>query len=158
MYTSIIFTFTALFAFAFAEPSGGLKAQNIDSIPRIDIFTKLAQTGQGGASIQLKGADLESTLSTRIQRTRTPQIANGWRIRIFRDSRQDGRSRAEQIVQRIRNEYAGTSAYASYDAPYWYVAVGDYRTKEDAEKTRRLLARSYPTASLINTAINLPPL
>ena len=141
-----------------ASAGGALHAQSADSIPRINIFTRLSQPGKGGAKVTLKGTDIEPILGARINRSKTPQIGNGWRIRIFRDNRQDGRSRAEYIVNNIKSEYPGTSAYASYEAPYWYVAVGDYRTREDAEKMKRKIARTYPTASLINTTINLPPL
>lgn len=136
-----------------------LTAQVADSVGAgVEIFAKLAQPGRGGAIVKLQGDEVESVITARANRTRTPQIANGWRIRIVRDSRQDGRSRADHIVQTVKNEYPGTAAYASYEAPYWYVAVGDYRTRDDAEKMKRTLLRTYPTASLINTTINLPPL
>lgn len=135
-----------------------LNAQSQDTIPKFDILTRLSEPGKNGAAITLAGADIESILGRRFNAVKTPSISNGWRIRIFRDNSQDGRSRVEKLVNKIKNEYPGTSTDIKYEAPYWYVAIGDYRTREDAEKMRRTIIKNYPAASLINTTINLPPL
>lgn len=130
------------------------KAHSQDSITSFNIFEKLASSGEG--KVILGGDNVVSVIEETKAMKKTP--LKGWRIRIFRDSSQGARNKAERTVSYIKENYPELPAYITHSSPYFYVEVGDYRTRDDAEKMKRTLSASYPVSSLINVSIKLPPL
>ena len=58
---------------------------------------------------------------------------DGYRINIFFDSGNNTKSAAENIKEDFINNYPKTGVYISFKSPYYYVRIGDYRSKIEAE-------------------------
>ena len=87
------------------------------------------------------------------------QKLTGYRICIFRDNQQNSRAVALQTKQNFNLNYPNIPSYWEYKNTYFYVYVGDFRTKGQAEKFKREINAMYPKSWLINeTKINLPSL
>jgi hypothetical protein len=87
------------------------------------------------------------------------QKITGYRICIFRDNQQNSRAVALQTKQNFNLYYPNIPSYWEYKNPYFYVYVGDFRTKGQAEKFKREISSMYPKSWLVNeTKINLPSL
>jgi hypothetical protein len=143
--------------------SVAVKAQNIkdsvmthplDTIVSYDIFDKLLETAEG--KVILGGDDIRTIISE--MKAQKSKPLKGYRIRIFRDSNQAASRRAESIKNNIEKTYPGLPVYVTHNSPNFYVEVGDYRTRDDAEKMRRILIASFPDASPVSVSINFPPL
>jgi hypothetical protein len=82
----------------------------------------------------------------------SPQIT-GYRIQLIFDSNKklidDSRSKIVSIYPKI-------DTYINYNAPHFVLKVGDFRTKQDAERIRDSLLRDFPTSFVIKETINLP--
>jgi hypothetical protein len=126
----------------------------LDTIASYDIFDKLSETNTG--KVILGGDDVKSIINE--LKTQKSKTLKGCRIRIFRDSNQAASRRAEGIKNDIEKTYPGLPVYVTHNSPYFYVEVGDYRTKDEAEKMLRTLIVSFPVASLVSVSINFPPL
>jgi hypothetical protein len=80
----------------------------------------------------------------------------GYRIRIFSQSGQDARSRAQNVTARFFESYPDVNTYMLWDPPNWKVYVGDFRTRSEALKLQRKINRAYPYSFIISDRINLP--
>jgi hypothetical protein len=126
----------------------------LDTIAPYNIFDKLSAAA--GGKVTLGGDDVKTIIGEMKAQKNKPM--KGWRIRIFRESNQAASRNAESIKNDIRKTYPGLPVYITHSSPTFYVEVGDYRTKDDAEKMKRILASSFSVASLVSVYINLPPL
>ena len=78
----------------------------------------------------------------------------GYRIRVFYDNSPQARTRSEGIESSLRAQLPGTGVYRSFESPNYKVAVGDFRTRDDALKVFMALKATYPTAYIIKESIN----
>ncbi|MDR1226313.1 MAG: SPOR domain-containing protein [Prevotellaceae bacterium] len=82
----------------------------------------------------------------------------GYRIRIYRDNSSNARTRSQEVMDEFATKYPETPSYRTYDNPYFKVAAGDFRTKDDALRMFNKVRRDFPKAFIIAEDINLPPL
>ena len=81
---------------------------------------------------------------------------SGYRINIFFDSGNNSKSMAEKTKENFIEKYPGTGVYISFRSPFYYVRIGDYRTKIEAEAFFRKINKYYPNAWIIKDEINFP--
>lgn len=80
----------------------------------------------------------------------------GYRIRVFYDNAPSARARSESIVRTLRGQYPSLGVYLSFESPNYKVALGDFRTKDEALPVYNALKNTYPTAYIIKESINYP--
>ena len=74
------------------------------------------------------------------------QTANGFRVQVFSSNVQKtAKNEAFRIEKLIQEAYPEQSAYVNYSSPFWKVRVGDFKTKDEAQKFRNQLIESFPT-------------
>ena len=54
------------------------------------------------------------------------------------------------------NSYPSISSYIIFRTPYFYLDVGDFRTKEQALLIQEELKQNFPLSSVVKEVINLP--
>lgn len=81
-----------------------------------------------------------------------PQM-QGYRLQIFFDSK-------KELVDQARNRFIASNpkidTYVTYNAPNYYLKVGDFRTYSEAEKVKSNLDNSFNTSFIVQEKINLP--
>ncbi len=83
----------------------------------------------------------------------------GYRIQIFFGSGREARDKAYEAKALFISDFPLVPAYVLYEAPYFKVRVGDYRTKREATSLFNQLNRKFPDAYITPLSrINLPPL
>lgn len=82
----------------------------------------------------------------------------GFRINIFFDSGNRSKSMAEEVSEDFVKLYPETNTYISFKAPYYYVRVGNFRTRIEAEAFYNKINNKYPNAWIIKDKINFPKL
>lgn len=147
-----------IFTFLLLIITTSLQGQDLsDTVPRFDIFNRLSEKSENGGMVTLNLDErIKNTMENRFNKSN--RLLKGWRIRIFRDNSQQGKSKAERVVASVKQNYPDLPVYLTYEAPYFYVSVGDYPTRISAEKMKRTLQQTYSVASLIETTIKFPPL
>jgi hypothetical protein len=85
--------------------------------------------------------------------------AQGYRICIYTggNSRKD-REAAVKMGNTCRSYFSELAAYTSFESPRWVTHVGDFRTKEEAQKYVKLIRRkrfTYETR-VVRSTVNLP--
>ena len=83
-----------------------------------------------------------------------PQI-DGFRIQLFFDSE---RSAINDARGTFISKYPRIDTYTTYIAPNFFLRVGDFRTRLEAEKVKDELNDYFPTSFIVMEKINLPRL
>lgn len=83
-----------------------------------------------------------------------PQI-DGYRIQLFFDSE---RSAINEARATFIAKYPRIDTYTTYQAPNFFLRVGDFRTRMEAEKVKEELNDLFPTSFIVVEKINLPRL
>ena len=90
---------------------------------------------------------------------RTRHKAQGFRICIFTggNSRQD-KVKAMQMGQKCREKFGELAVYTSFISPRWVTHVGDFRTRQDAQKYINLIRKQHFTyeVRIVASEVNLP--
>lgn len=82
----------------------------------------------------------------------SPQIS-GFRIQITFDPE---RKTIDEARDRFTAIYPTIDTYVVFNAPNYFLKVGDFRTQLEAEKIKDGLTRDFPTSFIIKEQINLP--
>ena len=87
----------------------------------------------------------------------TPVIFNGmgYRVQVFYGS---DRKEAFNEQSRFKALYPRIMTYISYKEPNYYLRVGDFRTRMEAQKLLTELKASFPTLFIFREKINAPDL
>ena len=83
-----------------------------------------------------------------------PQI-NGFRIQLFFDS---DKSLINTKRAYFISIFPKIDTYTTYTAPNFFLKVGDFRTRLEAEKIKAEIEAQFPTSFIIKEKINLPRL
>ncbi len=92
-----------------------------------------------------------------LQNAKNPGM-QGFRIRVFFELGQNARRNSEESMRVFMEKYPGVKVYQSYDNPYWKISVGDFRSRESAQKFYQQLLTDYPKAFIIPDWVNFPSL
>lgn len=83
-----------------------------------------------------------------------PQM-DGYRVQLFFDSNKEAVMTAKnQFVAR----YSKIDTYISYNAPNFFLKVGDFRTRQEAERMKSKIEAEFPTSFIVREKIFLPRL
>lgn len=123
------------------------------------IINQLQQSNPDKGNVTISQDPKISDLLNRyyLQNSSTPGM-RGFRIRIYFDLGQQARHQSEQVMNEFMENYSGMSIYRTFDSPYYKVSVGDFRTRDEAFKVLKKLAKKYPKAFIVPEWINFPRL
>lgn len=124
--------------------------------------TTLAQTK--GEVIVVKDPLIDSLIAKRLELNKArPTTTNpassaivssmGYRVQIYYGS--DRREVFSKQAQ-FKSEYPKLNTYITYKEPNYYLRVGDYRTRLEAQKFLNELRPNYPTLFIFREKINAP--
>lgn len=133
----------------------------------IVLFSFQSALGQSkGELIIVKDPLIDSLIARRLElNKKKPTAANpgstaivtdmGYRVQVFYGS---DRREAFSEQTRFKNNYPKLGAYITYKEPNYYLRVGDFRTRMEAQRFLNELKASYPTLFIFREKINAPEL
>jgi SPOR domain len=105
-------------------------------------------------SLIAKRIELNKSRPTTTNPTGTAIVSEmGFRVQIYY-----GADRREAFAEqaRFKADYPKLNTYITYKEPNYYVRVGDYRTRLEAQKFLNELKAIYPTLFIFREKINAP--
>lgn len=82
----------------------------------------------------------------------SPQIS-GFRVQLTFDP---DKKTIDDARSRFSASYPDIDAYVMFNAPNFFLKVGDFRTQLEAEKLKEAITSEFPTSFIIKEQINLP--
>ena len=122
----------------------------------VDILSLIGQKGTGSATVN-QSIEIRNALSRHIVANSSAKM-QGYRVRIFFDSDRTARAKSASIAAGFSEKYPEIPVYRSHVSPYFKVAVGDFRTRADAQRFASKLSASgaYPYVFVVKEQINYP--
>lgn len=81
-----------------------------------------------------------------------PQIT-GYRIQLFFDT---DKKAIDEARAKFLTQYPKIDTYVIYNAPNYFLKVGNFRTRLEAEKVKVSVDKDFPTNFIVKELINLP--
>lgn len=81
-----------------------------------------------------------------------PQIT-GYRIQLFFDT---DKKAIDEARTKFITQYPKIDTYVIYNAPNYFLKVGNFRTRLEAEKVKVTVDKDFPTNFIVKELINLP--
>jgi len=122
-----------------------------------DIFATLASTSEQGGVVKItQDNKIKELVNLHITMQRSVNGVKGYRISIFRDSGQEAKNNANQVVSKFVANHEDVKSYIRFEYPFYKVYVGDFRTRSEAEKFLNVIEREYPSAFIREDMISFP--
>ena len=99
------------------------------------------------------------------RRSDTPSYSSsrpaGWRVQVFSDNNpRTAKAEASKTERLVSARFPQHQTYVRYNAPYWRLRIGDFRTQQEANAVADELRRSFPSYSkeirVVRDRITLP--
>lgn len=146
----------ALLAFLLFTAGASGQALVDSTMVGVDILWLIGQKGAGTATVN-QSYEIRNALARHIVTNGSTKM-QGYRVRIFFDSDRTARSRSEAIAASFSEKYPEVPVYRSHVSPYFKVTVGDFRTRDDAQRFASKLTNSgaYRYVFVVKEQINYP--
>jgi hypothetical protein len=117
-------------------------------------FFILCQEEEEGLVI-IQDDKIESLVKKRATTKPTHKVVSseGFRLQLIYSTKKDDVNK-ERI--KFIKKFPKIETYVQYDAPLFFLRVGDFKEKEDAEKFSKDILKNYPEHFIFKTSINLP--
>lgn len=124
----------------------------------VDILSLIGQKGAGTATVN-QSYEIRNALARHIVTNGSTHM-QGYRVRIFFDSDRTARARSASIAAGFSEKYPNIPVYRSHVSPYFKVTVGDFRSRDEAQRFASKLTNSgaYRYVFVVKETINYPGL
>lgn len=108
-----------------------------------------AQETSGKLNVRFMTASLDSLVRYSAQSNANQTTLDGFRIQIYSGSGVTSKNDAAETQARFMKAYPEEKAYIIYNAPFWRVRVGDYRTRSEALRLLNKLGGSFSGSYIV---------
>ena len=128
----------------------GIEQQVDSTIFDADIMASMA------AGVELDRDTLLLNVLNRKVAADSSSLYNGFRIRIYLDSKRGAREASEAAIKKFNEKYPYILAYRTYIAPNFKVSVGNFRTRMEAENFLNVIKEDFPEAFIVREKFKYP--
>lgn len=110
--------------------------------------TLLAQSFVGSVSIH-QDESIDRLLAKHIKVNEYNPWIDGYRVQLYSISGVNSRDKANLFRAQFLNKHPKTKVYVVYQAPYYKVRLGDFRTKINALSYLQTISKQYPSGFVV---------
>jgi hypothetical protein len=103
-----------------------------------------------------QSADIEKLLEKHVKVNEIQNWVNGYRVQINSVGGANSKEKANAIKAEILTKYPDAIVYVIYQAPYFKVRIGNFRTQLDALAYLQQIKLGYPFAFVVIDEIEIP--
>ncbi|MBN1251986.1 MAG: SPOR domain-containing protein [Bacteroidales bacterium] len=130
-------------------------AQSTVELSQTGIFSGVYSSNAGQVYIN-QNPDLQKIINNHISINKENYSLKGWRVQIFLGSGKNARFGANSAKSTFLSKYPNINAYLDYNAPYFKIKVGNFRTKLEAEAFKMKISNSFPNSWVVESDIEKP--
>ncbi len=119
------------------------------------IIKSLQQPESGKGQVQIiQDKKIDNLIARYIDNNPHKKSIPGYRIRIFSDAKQGADKRTREVKSKFMSNFPDIEPYPKYEAPYWKIYVGDFRTLTDAFRMKKQIEIFFPNAFIVVSNID----
>lgn len=124
-----------------------------------DIFSdlKTPAAGKGTVTIQ-QDPKIQLWVNKHIELNRKYKGFQGFRIQVYFGSGSDAKKSALSVRGAFTSKFPDLDCYLIYEAPYFKVRAGDFRTREEAYRHFNDILKEFPGSFVVEDLIGYPRL
>lgn len=109
-------------------------------------FGELSSREDSSGSINItQDPGIEDLVGIHIDMNKRNNGVDGFRIQIYLGSSNNAKTEASEIKKKLLSLFPGERIYVMYEAPFWRVQVGDFRSKNESLELYRKLEKEFPS-------------
>ena len=120
-----------------------------------DLFTSQNNDKNFGTIYIIQDAALNELVNKHSFLNKNLTYTPGYRLQVFFSSARSARQEAERIQKRFKLGSYNLSVYLEYKAPFWKVKLGDFKTKNEALRAKKKLAKDFPNSWIIKEMVKI---
>lgn len=135
-------------ATASAETPKVIRLIESDSIITVNQPAKL-ESRLAPVAVVVESGEVEQIAEDKSEPSQpTPTVVGGYRVQIFADNNaRTAKDEARAKALAIKEQLPHLATYVTYEAPYWRLRVGDFRSETDAEAAAAEIKHYFPSIS-----------
>ncbi len=126
-----------------------------EELPPINIFEALSVKTKNSGIIKIQQSlEVRKLVGTAAKKSGIFEdgdilvsIVPGFRIQAFTGNLSSSQKKAYERANLVYENFPELACYISYKAPFWYLVVGDFKTKVQAEVQLKEMKKKLPTLS-----------
>ncbi len=118
-------------------------AQNESGQKLVDELT-YPEPDQGSVEL-LQEDGIQDLVGIHIDSNKRQGGVDGYRIQLYLGSNNNARKEATDIKAQVLSSFPKEKIYVLYEAPYWRVQVGDFRSKNETLNLYKKLKKKFPS-------------
>ena len=115
------------------------------------VFSMLNADVQGNVSVE-QSSDVKRAFDS-YNASAAKSKNYGYKILVYSSNSKNARGASSSIASSLKSSYPQLNVYRSYQAPFFMVHVGDFRTKIDAMKILYELSPTHKQAKVVKSII-----
>ena len=113
-------------------------------------------TDTAGEVVLIQDYKIELLLEKKLAVNEARPAQFGYRIQIISVTGANSRDKVNVEKAKILMDYKDVRVYVVYNAPYFKVRLGDFRTKLNAVQFLNTISDKYPQAFVVKDKVNIP--
>lgn len=131
------------FAFAFYFFAANVYSQNTTGTT---FFNNISKEGFGKGSLTIvQDPGIAKLVGIHIDASSKNKLIDGFRIQLYLGSNNNAKKEAAQVKSRLLSLFPNERPHVIYEAPFWRVQVGDFRSKNEALSLYKKLKPEFPS-------------
>ena len=112
----------------------------------VTFFKKISnhESGQGNLVI-VQDPGIAKLVGIQIDASNRSKLIDGFRIQLYLGSNNNAKKEATQVKTRLLSLFPNERPHVIYEAPFWRVQVGDFRSKNEALPLYKKLKPEFPS-------------
>lgn len=120
------------------------------------LISSLFCFSQQGSVVIHQSSEIEQLLAKHLKVNEIQNWTNGYRVQIYSVGGANSKEKANAMKAEILSKYPEAIVYVIYQAPYFKVRIGNFRTQLDALEYLHQIKLSYPFAFVVIDEIEIP--
>ncbi len=109
-------------------------------------FDKICSEGSGQGSLSIvQDPGIAKLVAIHIDASSRSKVIDGFRIQLYLGSNNNAKNEATQVKTRLLSLFPNERPHVIYEAPFWRVQVGDFRSKNEALSLYKKLKPEFPS-------------
>ncbi len=111
-----------------------------------EVFEKVISKNGSEGSVEItQSLEIEELVGIHLDMNKRSGGIDGFRIQLYLGSSNNAKKEAGEVKAKVLSLFQDEKIYMMYEAPFWRVQVGDFRSKSESLDLYRKLKKEFPS-------------